>query len=359
MDEFEQTIRQVMLRHDRDVSGTVSLPRPTARRNGWLVPSLAAAAVVLLVGATIVALHSQQNSRGQAAGIKLAPAASKSVVPPLQSCPVSIPNPSLSKQPYIPAGATVADAIKRLIPPQQPAAALLCGYPTPVKTAPERIGLDASRRLTAGLPALADQLSWLPPASPTAANACAEDPTLHPPHSYLLQLLYPGGSTWVSLPASRCGTSITNGGFEAVASADALSAAAAAYRTGSWPVGPQQPNVCSGSVMPGRLGQESAMAPSSVTSISICYANRTYQVNASSSYAPILDELDALNTKPSTGTCTGSPTGSYAVQLSYRAGPPVQISITPGCQPSVDNGSLQATASARLLGLLAAATSSK
>jgi hypothetical protein len=326
-----------------------------ARPTGWLVPAVAAVAVGLLISVAAIALN-RPDSRQQAAGTVRA-TASSSAVPPLQSCPASIPNPLLDKQPYLPADATVADAGERLVPRQQPVASLLCGYPTPVKTAPANIGLEASRRIRTGLEALAGQLSWLPPANPTTVTACGEEPTLQPRSTYLLQLVYSGGATWVSLPASQCGTSIVNGKFAAVVSADALNAAAVAYRTGSWPAVPSQPNVCSGTVTAGRLGQQSAMAPSDVASMSICRADKPYLVNASSAYGPILDELHSLAAQPSTETCVGTGNGGYAVRLDYQDGPAVDIRVTPGCRPSVDNGSLQATASARLLSLLAAATS--
>lgn len=355
MDELEQMIRQTMLRHDNDVSGSVSLPQRTARTNNWLVPAVAALAVGLLIGVTIIALN-RPDSRQQAAGTGRA-TASSSAVPPLQPCPASIPDPLLDKQPYLPAAATVPDAGEHLVPRQQPAASLLCGYPTPVNTTPENIGLEASRRVTTGLGALAGQLSWLPPANPTTVMACAEEPTLQPRSTYLLELVYSGGATWVSLPASRCGTSIVNGKFSAVVSADALDAAAVAYRTGSWPAAPSQPDICSAAVPAGRLGQQSAMAPTGVTSMSICRADKPYLVNAASAYGPIVEELNSLAAQPSTETCVGTGNGGYVVRLDYQDGPAVQIRVTPGCRPSVDNGSLQATASARLLSLLAAATS--
>ncbi|HJQ01721.1 MAG TPA: hypothetical protein VJ851_08980 [Jatrophihabitans sp.] len=345
MDEFEHSIRQTMLSHDRDISGPVSLPQPpTTRSTGWLVPAIAAVTVALLIGVTVIALH-KQNSRQQATGA-LAATASNSVVPPLQSCPASIPNPFFDKHPNVPAAATVPDGGQRLIPAQVPAASLLCGYPTPVGTTPDRIGLAASNRLTAGLETLADQLGWLPPANPAAAIACGDVPTLDPPGSYLLELAYPGGTSWVSLPASRCGTSIGNGDFDAVASSDVLTAAAEAYRSGIWPASAAQPEVCSGSESAGRLGQQSAMAPSGLASISICHANQSYLLNAAGSYTPIVQELDSLRSTPSTGSCVGTGNGSYVIRLDYPTGPSVEIRVTPGCQPSVDNGSLQATASA-------------
>jgi hypothetical protein len=354
MDEFEQRIRQVMLLHDRDVSGTVSLPPPLARRSPWLVPAVAAASIAVLTSVTVIALHSRGNPRSQVAGTTHAPA-TQAPVPPVQACPASIPSP-LNNQAYVPAPATVPDIGKRLIPAQPPASALLCEYPTPVTTSPARIDLAASQRLTTGLAVLADQLSWLPPTDPAAVVACAEDPTIHPLSTYLLQLGYPGGTVWVSLPASRCGTSISNGSFRAVPSAEALSSAAIAFQTGDWPATAPEPDVCNGTEPAGRLGQESAMAPSGVTGMSICSANRSYPLTASSTYAPILHELNALQSQPSTRSCTGSGAGGYLVRLAYPAGPPVQITVTPGCQPSVDNGSLQARASTTLLSLLAAAT---
>jgi hypothetical protein len=355
MDEFEQRIRQVMLLHDRDVAGTVSLPRPIARRSPWLAPAIAATTIAVLTSVTVIALHNRHGSRLPVAAITHAPTTPSAVA--LQACPASIPSPLQSKRGYVPAAATVPAVDKRLIPLQPPGAALLCGYPTPVTTAPERIELEAGRQLTTGLDALAGQLGWLPATDPAAITDCAEDPMLHPPSSYLLQLGYPDGTIWLSLPASRCGTSISNGSFEAVPSAAALSSAATAFQSGGWPATGPEPDVCNGPESAGRLGQESAMAPSGLTGLVICRADRSYPVTASASYAPIVHELNLVRSRPSTQSCTGSGTGAYLVQLRYPDGPPVQINVTPGCQPSVDNGSLQATASATLLSLLAAATS--
>jgi hypothetical protein len=98
----------------------------------------------------------------------------------------------------------------------------------------------------------------------------------------------------------------------------------------------------------GRLGQDAAMVPAGATSVTIC-APKTRTLT--SGYQTLVSALNRLPTRPSTGSCSGTPSRSAGYQLlfSYPEGPPVLVSILSGCHPEIDNLGLQADSASSIL----------
>jgi hypothetical protein len=53
----------------------------------------------------------------------------------------------------------------------------------------------------------------------------------------------------------------------------------------------------------------------------------------------LVSALNRLPTRPSTRSCSASPSpaSGYQLQFSYPEGPPVLVSVLSGCHPAIDN----------------------
>lgn len=333
MSGIEDNLRQVMADHDqeapsaadllralRDTSGPASRRRTRRSRVSWYVPLAAAGAVVAVVAGSLwvgglvhVARHAP---RGTAAYL---------------SCPARYGGPA----PWVPARPAGVDGRARLVPRTTPSSAVVCAY-AGSNMARQQAGwlLSGRRPLASGLAALAAQLSWQPSGAPSTCTLIGGKQT-----NYLIGLTYPGGGRiWVAAthdPNDCVATS--NGEFSSSGVVGPI--VTRAFTSGRWPA--RQPAACN---LPGldigRLGQNAVMVPQGSTSLTICTpAARTI----TSGYQALTSALNSLPARASTHSCVGAPgpASIYQLLFSYPQGPPVQVEISDGCQPAIDNGSLQ------------------
>jgi hypothetical protein len=236
----------------------------------------------------------------------------------------------------VPARPAGVDGRARLVPRTTPSSALVCAY-VGSNTDRQQAGwvLSGQRPLASGLAALAAQLSWQPSGAPSTCTLIGGKQT-----NYLIGLTYPGGGRiWVAAthdPNDCVATS--NGEFSSSGVVGPI--VTSAFTSGRWP--DRQPAACNRPGLDtGRLGQNAVMVPEGSTLLTICtQAARTF----SSGYRALTSALNSLPAHPSTHTCVGGlgpTTPLYELLFSYPQGPPVQVIITGGCQPAIDNGSLQ------------------
>jgi hypothetical protein len=90
------------------------------------------------------------------------------------------------------------------------------------------------------------------------------------------------------------------------------------------------------------------MVPAGSTSVTIC-APKAHTVT--SGYQALVSALNRLPTRPSTRSCSGSPSPASGYQLlfSYPEGPPVLVSVLSGCHPAIDNIDLQSGSPSSIL----------
>ena len=94
------------------------------------------------------------------------------------------------------------------------------------------------------------------------------------------------------------------------------------------------------------------MVPAGSTSVTIC-APKAHTLT--SGYQMLVSALNRLPTRPSTGSCSGTPEPSapeYQLMFSYPEGPPVMVSILIGCHPEIDNLALQSNSASSILPLI-------
>ena len=111
-------------------------------------------------------------------------------------------------------------------------------------------------------------------------------------------------------------------------------------RLPSWPL--TDPDPC-GKGRTGRAGQEQALAPAGWTSLVVC-ADDGGPAGGRRPTGPrrSCPCWASSTTRPGTNACDGVPTSSARLVLTYPEGPPVELWWTPGCEPSLGNGSLSA-----------------
>jgi hypothetical protein len=324
-------------RLEDDIS-PVERASPPRRRRGWHVPVMVAAAVAAVVAGGAWA-------DGTLGGHQRAPATARAgpvPVPRTLSCP-----PSYAGQaPWVPARPAGADGRSRLVPPTTPSSALFCAY-RGSNTAKGQAGwaLSGQRPLAGGLARLAGQLTWQPRRLPGQQIPCTA--MGGPQTNYLIGLTYPAGATiWVAATdePNEC-VSSSNGEF--TSSGIIGPDVSRAFSSGRWPAsrlvscpGPHQEV--------GRLGQDEAMVPAGSTSVTICASQAR---TLTSGYQALVSALNQLPTRPSTRSCSGtpSPAAGYQLLFSYPEGPPVLVSILSGCDPAIDNLDLQADSASSIL----------
>jgi hypothetical protein len=169
-----------------------------------------------------------------------------------------------------------------------------------------------------------------------------------PQTNYLIGLTYPGGATiWVAATdePNEC-ISTSNGEFTSfgVIGPDV----SRAFASGRWPA--RQPVSCSRAFQDiGRLGQDTVMVPAGSTSVTIC-APKAHTLT--SGYQTLVSALNRLPTRPSTRSCSGTPSPTapeYQLLFSYPEGPPVSVFILSGCHPEIDNLGLQSNSASSIL----------
>lgn len=306
--------------------------RAVLGRGRRFVLVLAAAAVAAVIAGSVWA-------GARLSGGPAAPGRRHAAVSPL-SCPARYARAA----PWVPAGPSGVPAAGRLVPRRTPRSAVICAYDGS-NIGPQAGWARSGRRvLSGGLARLAAELAWQPRKLPSQELAC----TLigGPQVNYLIGLTYPGGGRlWVSATQdpNACVRS-SNGEFTSFGLIGPL--VTKAFGTGRWP--PRPPASCRGHAGSGRLGQERAMVPAGVTSVTICGPRgRTL----GSGFAGLVTALNALPVQLSTRSCyQGTPAHSpgYRLLFSYRAGPPLRVLVNRDCSPEVDNGGVQ-SASARTI----------
>ena len=255
-------------------------------------------------------------------------------------CPDRFPAPD--GVPWVPAPPTT-ETPGRLVPDADPVEALVCRYG-------ESGTLDGEVLLDGGLDRIRTDL-LVPARVEGAEQACTLIGGGVVPH--LVRLRYADGELWLSAvqEPNRCSAS-GNGAF--VSSAHLGDRLAQAYDTGTWPEQDRDP--CAAGAT-GRAGQEEALAPAGWTSLVVCADDGSRREVAPDRAAQVVSLLGQLETRPGTNACQGTSTSSDRLVLAYAEGPPVVLRWTPGCEPSLGNGSLSALptpAQTELLGVLLA-----
>jgi hypothetical protein len=253
---------------------------------------------------------------------------------------------------WVPADADGVDGKTRLVPEASPSKVVICAYGGRKLSV-----LAGARDLRKGLPALASDLTWLPPPEATACGGVGLSPVQGSdpvPAAYLIGLSYHHGWLWVATGYSGGCEGASNGTFKT--SADIGSQVKKAYETGRWKK-PGSPSC--GAVGFGRLGQQRSLVPGRPGSLSICYVKpgaRSHETEVSVSHARLVHLRGLLNresTFTSTNSCheSGSPV-FFSLIFGYNTGPPVTVSVAHGCVPAINNGSLQATVGSAVFGLV-------
>jgi hypothetical protein len=239
-----------------------------------------------------------------------------------------------SETPWVPHPPTT-ETLDRLAPDADPVEAVVCRY-TPEGQAEQSVDL------TGGLDRIRHDL-LLPVKLPGESRPCTLIGGRNVPH--LLYLRYADGDLWVSgVQEPNSCTDTGNGEF--VSSVYLGQRLAASYDQGAW-VSPPQPDGCS-SPDSGRLGQEQTMVPGGWESLLVCRKTEQpepREVSADDA-ARIADLLNSAPAEADSSTCSGPSDAGYDLLFGYPDGPPVHLWWMRGCEPSLHNGSLQATPSA-------------
>ena len=244
------------------------------------------------------------------------------------------------QRPWVPAPPTT-ETPGRLVPDADPVEALVCRYA-------ESGALEGEVALGDGLDRVRTDL-LLPARVEGSERACTQIGGPVAPH--LLRLRYADGELWLSAVQEVNGcTESGNGAF--VTSAYLGDRLAQAYDSRTWPSADVDACVEGGQ---GRAGQERALVPAGWTSLVVCAEEGSLREVAPDRAAQVAALLGQLATRPGTNACQGTMTSSSRLVFAYPEGPAVEHWWTPGCEPSLRNGSLSASptpAQADLLGVL-------
>lgn len=315
---IEDDIAAAMAEHENEAPTADDLLaglRSRQRRHGWWY---AAAAAVLVIGVV--------SGVWAVGGGK---PANKAAVIPL-SCPAKYAGPT----PWVPSKPRGIPGNSRLVPNETPKSALMCAYKgsNGGDYSVSHWALAGTHDVTENLAGLTDELTWQPRKISEQSSFCGLVGGTQT--NYLIGLTYPGGTMWVSASdePDQC-VDATNGDFTALPSVGAD--ATKAFSTGRWPS--RAPISCRSDA--GRLGQDTAMVPPGVVSLTIC----TDKANAvRGNFGDLVSALNSGPTVESDGSCSPSPKTSYRLVFGYRHGPPLWVSVMDGCYPELYNGSLQA-----------------
>ena len=288
--------------------------------------------------AAVLALSSCGQGEERAAGGAPSPSAA-------DGCPDRFPAPE--GEPWVPAPPTT-ETPGRLVPDADPVEVLVCRYGDvfDAGSAP----LEGQVQLEGGLDRIRTDL-LVPPRVEGAEQACTQIGGGFVPH--LARLRYADGELWLSAvqEPNRC-SATGNGAF--VSPSYLGERLAEAYDAATWP--PRDPDPCAAGSS-GRAGQEQALVPAGWTALVVCDEDDRRQDVGPDMAAQAASLLGQLRTQPGTNACEGVPTSVRRLVFTYAEGPPVAVVWTPGCEPSVANGSLSAVptpAQTELLGVLLA-----
>lgn len=248
-------------------------------------------------------------------------------------------------EPWVPAPPTT-ETPGRLVPDADPVEALVCRYGD--VSGAESAALAGEVRLESGLDRIRTDL-LLPARVEGAQVACTQMGGAVVPH--LVRLRYADGELWLSARQEPNGCTDSGNG-EFVTSTYLGDRLAEAYDTGAW--SEREPDPCAGG-RPGRAGQEEALVPAGWTSLVACAEDDSRREVDPDRAAQVASLLGQLATQPGTGGCEGTPTSVTRLAFLHPEGPPVLVDWTPGCEPSLGNGSLSARptpAQTELLGVL-------
>jgi hypothetical protein len=248
------------------------------------------------------------------------------------------------------------DTGARLVPTDVPREALICAY-QPASHLTTSVPLSGSKRLpAAGLPALAENLAYLPGRAPGERRPCTTIGYARPA-TYLVRLGYRGATVWVAtqVDPNAC-VDTTNGRFRSPTYVgDQVDAA---FRTGAWAPPEPRPESAGAACSPpraGRLGQERVLVPDTPVAVDICTGSTAGRVTARDGVDDLAAAFNRLPTRSSDNGCSAprwiiSP--SYLVVFHYAQGPPVLVRVDTWCDPPIDNSSLQSTDAAPVVPLL-------
>ncbi|MGI9009154.1 MAG: hypothetical protein ACR2FU_23705 [Streptosporangiaceae bacterium] len=259
--------------------------------------------------------------------------------------PLGCPAQYARAAPWVPATASGVPTMARLAPRRTPISAVICGYDGMNIGAQAGWKLSGRRVLHGGLAGLAAELAWQPRKVAGQSIACSLVGGSQV--NYLIGLTYHGGGRlWVAAtqdPNDCVGSS--NGEFTSFAVIGGL--VAKSFKSGHWPA--RIPASCRAGGTGGRLGQDRVIVPAGATSLSICGDHGGPTLTTG--YAGLATALNALPTRPSDRQCSMIPHDHgrlYTLVFGYPQGPAVQVIVNSGCDPAIDNGSLQ-SASARTI----------
>lgn len=258
-------------------------------------------------------------------------------------CPETFPAPA--GDPWVPAGPTT-ETPGRLVPDADPVEALVCRYGDVFEA--DAAALQGEVALEGGLDRVRTDL-LVPARVEAAERACTQIGGGQVPH--LVRLRYADGELWLSAvqDPNRC-TDTGNGAF--VSSAYLGDRLAQAYDTAAWPG--QDPDPCARGG-PGRAGEEGTLVPAGWASLVVCEPDGRSREVPPDRAVQVAELLGQLPVRPGTNACEGVPTAVRRLVLGYEQGPRSVVVWTPGCEPSVGNGSLSALptpAQTELLGVL-------
>lgn len=311
------------------------------RRSSRWMPAPATAAVVL----ALVAVFAAQGcgARPAARGTTRTGPVTGALTARVRAltCPTDY-RATATQAPWVPAKPHGVDASARLAPDETPTTVVVCAYLHRIGTG----GLVTGRRVLAGkLGGVRDVLAYVPRS--TTSPPCTAILLGTDGDNFLLGLTYGSGTVWVSAPGNHCSGS-GNGSFRAAPNLSSF--ARAAYLSGRWTSNgsvacvraARCPNRIS---QPGRLGQDAAMVPAGAIAVSVVDQDGPTS-RPVGGIAALVAALNSLSTSPDTGRCQpvsgGRPSTTYALTFDYRTGTGVVVRVSPGCRPSVSNGSLQA-----------------
>jgi len=223
-----------------------------------------------------------------------------------------------------------------MAPAETPTAVTICRY-----SGNPHAQLVGTQRIQAGFALAATDLAWLPLHLAGTSYSCAA--ALTRTFDFLVLLQYRHGHVWVSGDTDGC-SGTTNG--TVFSDFGAGSDVERAYLTGRWTFSHngQAPDACD-TPPSARLGQEHQLVPGTPIRLTLCPNGNepTRRPITTTNFQPLVAELNALRTRPSTNSCT--PAGelvAFEARFSYPSGPPVVVSITKNCNPSLSNRSLDA-----------------
>jgi hypothetical protein len=238
-------------------------------------------------------------------------------------------------------------------------AAVICAY-QPDGNQTTSVPLTGSVRLPGTqLPAISEDLAFLPRRAPGQRQLCTLIGSTRPPVSYLVGLGYRNATMWISttVDPNWC-VDTTNGSF--TSSTYIGDQVDAAFQAGAW-VAPaarplpdkNAPAACS-PPRTGRLGQDSELVPGTPIAVDICN-DSTKLATVKDGVRTLAAAFNKLPTTASKNSCSaprGVVSPTYRVVFRYEQGPPVLVRVDAWCDPPIDNGSLQSRTATPVIPLL-------